>query len=207
MPATLDVRVDSCQNNSSREPVDAGIPALNIQPNSLDYMPDDTLTESESSVKKIPLTQGKFAIVDAVDFEYLSQWKWHAAKSRPTHRGSAWYARRTGTRKENLYMHNDVVLNAGWESGEYDHKDGDGLNNQRNNLRPCTHSQNNANRAKWGGTTSAYKGVSRCVSRNSWEARLGRKFLGRFEYEVDAALAYDQAAKLAFKEFARLNFQ
>ncbi len=170
----------------------------------------ETLTESEFVVKKIPLTQGKFSIVDAVDFDFLCKWKWHAVEVKSAHT-SVWYARRTTGDRRNLYMHTAIALSSGWGNGECDHKDGDGLNNQRNNIRHCNHSQNNGNRKKQLGTTSSYKGVSWCKSRNSWEANINifgkKRFLGRYKSEIEAAIAYDQAAKKYFREFARLNFQ
>ncbi len=87
-----------------------------------------------------------------------------------------------------------------------DHRDNDGLNNQRYNLRKSTDQQNCANRQKTRGS-SQFKGVVR--DRNAWQAYIKvngvKKNLGRFKDEFDAAQAYNFAALEAFGEFARMN--
>jgi hypothetical protein len=95
-----------------------------------------------------------------------------------------------------------------------DHRNNDGLDNRRANLRPATQSQNMINRPKKPNTASKYRGVRWDKSRNLWyseihfryKGRRIRKFLGRFKNEIDAAKAYDEAAKKYHGEFARLNF-
>lgn len=90
-----------------------------------------------------------------------------------------------------------------------DHKDLDGLNNRRSNLRYCTHSQNQANRRGWG--KSGFKGVARKGSRDGrrWEASIKKDgvthYLGHYLTKEEAALAYNEAAKILHGEFARLN--
>jgi hypothetical protein len=88
-----------------------------------------------------------------------------------------------------------------------DHIDGNGLNNQKHNLRPATHAQNSRNKGKHKGT-SKYKGV--CKTPYKWRARIyvdGKsKFLGDKDLEIDAAKLYDEAAVKYFGKFARLNF-
>lgn len=90
-----------------------------------------------------------------------------------------------------------------------DHIDGNGLNNQRRNLRPCTTAQNAANQTQQKGRSSLYKGVSWRKGRNKWRAGIkvnGKQInLGDFTNETEAALAYNKAAAEHFKEFARLN--
>ena len=89
-----------------------------------------------------------------------------------------------------------------------DHKDGDSLNNQFENLRPTDYRGNNRNVRKQPGTSSFFKGV--CWSQGRWQAMLSVNkkglYLGRFCDELEAAKAYDAAAKKYFGEFARLNF-
>jgi hypothetical protein len=88
-----------------------------------------------------------------------------------------------------------------------DHRDGNRLNNQRSNLRACTHSQNGCNRAKLRATASQYKGVRLLEGKWAAEIRLDgkRAYLGRFLTEEDAAIEYNRAALKIHGEFARLN--
>lgn len=93
-------------------------------------------------------------------------------------------------------------------SDEIDHINGDRQDNRPLNLRVASRSLNCANRAPSGSGTSIYKGVSRSGKR--WMAQIKvkqkRLILGRYDSEVDAAKAYDMAAKVHFGEFARINF-
>jgi len=164
----------------------------------------------------IALTQGKFASVDSIDYDYLNQWNWHVAEVKRKNRPSVFYARRmtSGFRqknRENIYMHREVAKRAGYpESPEYDHEDHDGLNNTRGNLRPCTGGQNQMNRSKSLGTTSIYKGLTWIPKRKKWKVMIRvngeNKFIGEFSDEIEAAKAYDAAARKYYGEFACLNF-
>jgi hypothetical protein len=157
-------------------------------------------------MKKILLTQGQFALVDDEDFEWLNQWKWCAAK-RPS---GTFYAKRrqwhTNSGYENIVMHR-LIIDAGIGQ-DTDHRNGNGLDNRRCNLRAATSSQNNMNRHKIRGV-SKYKGVTQ--NRNKWRACLvnhrKKVYLGVFETEIEAAKAYDAKAKELFGEFARLNLE
>jgi len=158
---------------------------------------------------KIPLTKGKYAIVDEKDYEYLMKWKWYALKSK-----NAFYAARRqknsekeeGDKEKLIFMHR-VILDAP-KGMEVDHINGEGLDNQRSNIRLATHAQNMANRKPWG--TSKYLGVYWEKHRSKWRAQIRKsgkgKKLGIFKEEEDAARAYDVAAKKYHKEFANLNF-
>lgn len=153
-------------------------------------------------MKEIQLTQGKVALVDDDDVSLLSEHEWYALKVRKTY-----YAVRAGPSKTIVYMHR--VLMPGYR--QVDHRDGNGLNNQRENLRPATNSQNQANRRKKSGTSSQFKGVSWNKEAGKWQAQIrsdGKDtHLGRYSEEEDAARAYDEAAKRKFGEFANLNFK
>lgn len=150
----------------------------------------------------IPLTQGKSAIVDDQDFDWLSQWKWTAQK----HSHGFYAMRHDGGRL--VLMHR--LINGTPEGIGTDHRDGDGLNNQRANLRTATQLQNMMNRRGKRGGTSRFKGVwadPNARNRKLWRSGIrlnGRmKYLGRFATEEQAAAAYARAAAEHFGEFAR----
>jgi hypothetical protein len=93
-----------------------------------------------------------------------------------------------------------------------DHRNNDGLDNRRDNLRLATFSQNNINcRRNKSKSSSRFVGVTFDKRKKQWRVRISvsrkRIFLGYFDSEIDAAKAYDQAAKKYYGEFARLNFQ
>ena len=158
-------------------------------------------------MKEIPLTQGKTALVDDCDHEMLMQCKWYAVYS-PLTRG--WYAAVTvgkAPHRVNLLMHR-VILGAR-PGVKVDHKNLDGLNNTRGNLRLCTTSQNKANAGLISSNTSGYKGVSQNHKSRSWTAYIyfqgAQIYLGSFCTPQIAAAAYDQAAVRYFGEFALTN--
>jgi len=158
-------------------------------------------------MKEIELTQGKIALVDDGDFEWLNQYKWHAAKG-----GRTYYAvrkKKIDGKEQRLLMHR-IILNTP-KNKQSDHKDLNGLNNQRYNLRICTPQENMMNREYYTDGYSKFKGVSWDKARSKWRSYIciNYKFipLGRFISEIDAALAYDKACKRLFGEFARLNFK
>jgi hypothetical protein len=90
-----------------------------------------------------------------------------------------------------------------------DHRDGNERNNQKSNLRICTHPQNMKNRKKSKGRTSIYKGVSWDTRRGAWKAKISsdnkQQSLGYFKDEIPAASCYNYWARLLHGEFARLN--
>lgn len=169
-------------------------------------------SRNAKDVKKISLTQSQRAMVDDEDYEFLNQWKWRALKTRREKPQRAWYAYRTTARpnRKSVYMHQEIMRHHGFLNViQCDHKDADGLNNQKSNLRPATSNQNHWNRKKRSGCSSKFKGVYWHKKQNGWMARifcLGKYYyLGMFEKETDAAKAYDSAAIRHFGEFARLN--
>ncbi len=159
-------------------------------------------------MKEIPLTQRKVSLVDDKYFEWLSKFKWYALKDANT-----FYVRRRNKNKSDI-MHRIIVeehIGRKLKPEEHiDHEDHNGLNNQINNLRVCTHRQNNMNREKLANCSSQYKGVSWNKYMKKWHALIQiekkRKHLGYFNNEIEAAKAYDQSASEHFGEFANLNF-
>ena len=154
-------------------------------------------------IELIALTQGKYAIVDKDDYEKLSKLKWHA------HYRYGWYAR-TGIctadgKRTTAFMHRQLLST----DADIDHQNRNGLDNRRRNLRPCNKTQNMANRPKRAGTSSRFKGVFWWKRDKNWRARIqcnGHvENLGYYESEVNAALAYNYAARQYFGEFACLN--
>jgi len=157
-------------------------------------------------LKTIPLTQNKFVLVDDADFKLLNQWKWHAKKDR-----WIYYAeRRDKENKDKISMHRQILGLKRGDGIKSDHKDRNGLNNQRYNLRTCTNAENARNKKPQIGGTSQYKGVCWDTTIKSWRAYICYKghqiYLGAFDDEADAAKAYDRAAEDLFGEFAYLNF-
>lgn len=152
---------------------------------------------------EVPLTQGLVALVDAKDYERVM-----AAGTRQTHRSKrSAYAQRTvyspGGGKRTLFMHTFLT---GWT--RVDHRNGDGLDNRRENLREATAQQNSANRQRNLNNASGFKGVG--LDGRRWRARIqvagSPRHLGFFDTPEEAAKAYDDAALDLFGEFARPNF-
>lgn len=142
------------------------------------------------------------ALVDDEDFEDLNQYKWHAAKF-----GNNFYAMRNiriDGKRTSIKMHREIMGRK-----NIDHIDHDGLNNQRSNLRVCTHQENHMNRRANINATSAYKGVSFKKQTGRWIAKIHindkQINIGSFADEVDAARAYNKKAIELFCEFANLN--
>lgn len=161
-------------------------------------------------MKEIILTQGKKALVDDEDFEDLSQFKWHTKKGS----NNVFYAEREvwiDGKRTSEKMHRRI-MKATDRKILIDHKDHDGINNQKYNLRFSTHAQNNSNRRGNRGSISKYIGVSKMSSTvkgktySYWIAKINGRFLGTFKTEEEAAKVRDIAATEMKGEFAKLNF-
>jgi hypothetical protein len=158
-------------------------------------------------MKIIPVGRTHFALVDDEDYEALSKLKWYAFKSN-----NVIYARHVIIRKDLkkwVFMHRMIM---GDEDQEliFDHKNGDGLDNQRHNLRPCARFENNRNNRISKRNKSGFKGVRwyrDCPKPWISSIMINRKalHLGVFSNPEDAARAYNEAAKKHHGEFAKLN--
>lgn len=159
-------------------------------------------------MKTILLNTGETTLVDDIDFEFiLSFGPWFVAKGHKTKYAQAYQ----NEIRRHRHMHRLIVERAiGSFTGVVDHEDRNGFNNQRFNLRVASKSQNGANRGLNENNTSGFKGVSYCKMTDRWESKISIKGttykLGRFNDPVEAAKAYDCAAKSTWKEFAWLNF-
>ena len=139
-------------------------------------------------MKKIKLTQSKFALVDD-DFEWLNQWKWKFDSTTG-------YACRTLYPKGKVYMH--TLINETIGDLQTDHINRDKLDNRQSNLRTVTSTENSRNTEISVINTSGYKGVSFNKGRSLWEAYIHNNYkkinLGLFK-DIDKAILARQRAE------------
>lgn len=159
-------------------------------------------------MRAIKLTQGKIALVDDQNYDWLNQWKWCARRGHGT-----FYAVRNVSvakgKREAQYMHRKILGLHSGDKQQTDHIDGNGLNNQRANLRFCTAAQNIQSSRKWKFGVSIYKGIFWRRNDRKWQTqiRVNKKLVhvGLFSSEIEASKAYDAAALKYFGEFAFTN--
>lgn len=154
-------------------------------------------------MKTIKLTQGKETVVDDEDWLWASRFNWYYSKSG--------YALRKSSRAighKNIYLHKEIMCVL--DSVEVDHINGDKLDNQKQNLRKCTHAENMRNSKMRVNNTSGYKGVVRIGKNGLWRAQInidGKCVFIMNSYDPkECAEAYDKAAKEYHGKFANLNF-
>lgn len=163
-------------------------------------------------VVKIPLSQGKFALIDQEDFERVGQYKWSALCPAPNRVKKRWYGVRNeyenGKAVRHFYLHR-FIMNAP-KGVEVDHKNGDGLDCRKSNLRLATRSQNAANIPRKRTSQSPYKGVRRMNKSNYWYVDITKNGVNKLVYGFsnpeEAAREYDRLALELHGEFANLNF-
>lgn len=155
----------------------------------------------EGTARRIPLTQGKFALVDADDFGGLSKHKWCAMRAKHT-----WYACRREAGRT-ILMHRVIMKTP--KGMVVDHKDRNGLDNRKANLRNCTWAQNNRNSGPRSPGTG-FRGVRYDEERGKYVAAVRHKggtlTLGEFDDPAEAALARDRKAYELQGQYAYLNF-
>jgi hypothetical protein len=153
----------------------------------------------DSDIRYIPLTKRQVAIVDAADYEWLSQYRWFA-KGGP----DKYYAGRT-EKGRSIMMHREIMKPP--PGMVVDHINGNSLDNRRRNMRNCTPQQNTHNR-RFTGNASGFAGVYPQGKR--WRAVLHENgqvvYCALFDDKVEAAKARDRQARQRFGPFACLNF-
>jgi hypothetical protein len=158
---------------------------------------------------RVPLSQGRWATIDPEDAENVLQYRWYIDRSN---RSGREYAR------SNVYLpngkHTTILMHrliAGFPGTRsvVDHRNGDGLDNTRANLRVCSYSNNLMNQRPRTDGTSRFKGVSWNTKRSKWVVNIqikGRNtYIGLAECEEEAAVLYNIAAQLFYGEYACLN--
>lgn len=153
-------------------------------------------------MKQIKLAQGKLVIVDDEKYEYVNQWTWSFSM------GYAKRREKLGQNKFHTIQMHRVLMDCP-KNMQVDHIDGNGLNNQKNNLRICSPLQNMRNQKVRKNNSSGYRGVHWSIKHNKWIARIGSNYmrihLGCFDDKREAAEAFNNASKKYHGEFGRLN--
>lgn len=162
----------------------------------------------KGTIKILPLTQGKIALVDSEDYEWLSQWKWYASQ-----RGYTYYALRSSWFNKYphpVFMHREIMNLKKGDGTICDHRNRNGLHNYKENLRIVSHSTSMCNRKRNRNNTSGYKGVSWNKNAQKWIVHIGingkDKYCGLFVDIETAAIKYDLEAIKYFGNDAVLNF-
>jgi hypothetical protein len=150
------------------------------------------------NTRYIPLTQNLHALVDEADYEWLMGYKWRVARAGAC---GAPYAGRS-ERGHLVFMHRQIMNPP--QGKVVDHKNGNSLDNRRCNLRICDRAQNAHNQRGRSGRKSRFVGVS--PHGDKWLAQVGKRYVGIFEDEMEAAKARDRKAREIYGEHAWLNF-
>jgi hypothetical protein len=150
----------------------------------------------------IPLTRGLYAIVDAADYEWLMQWKWTVKRGRYT-----FYAYRNDYSGGQHHVTMHALLCPASPGNETDHRNGNGLDNRRSNLREATPSQQRQNEKIRSDNSTGHKGISACAQTGLYKAslKIGGRYiwLGRHASLESATSARKRAEAQYFGEFAR----
>lgn len=159
-------------------------------------------------MKEIQLSNGLSTFVDDEDYERLSVYKWYVLSRKNSQTKYAVATYNENGKTKSILMHR-FILGVGRGQPFVDHKDGNGLNNTRGNLRLASNTQNTRNRKKHKSSKYPYKGIQRST-KGEWRASIviegKQKRFGCFYTPEEAAMEYDRLAILHYGEFARLNF-
>lgn len=165
------------------------------------------MTPPKTEYRTIPLTRGRVAVVDAADYDQLSQHKWFCSPDKGS--GVRYAVRKKGPYQ--VFMHRELLGLERFNPLRGDHINGDGLDNRRANLRAVNFAANCQNQRMQKNNTSGYRGVSFAKLTGKWHARIwaNRKLyhLGFFTTKEQARDAYARAARELHGEYARKDIQ
>lgn len=163
------------------------------------------MTENQDTIS-IPLTQGKFAFIDASDYELVSRYKWSLKLGYNGHKN--YYAMTASSKRTTHRLMHRLIMDAP-KNLQVDHINGNGLDNRRCNLRICTHSENLYNQKLRYDNQSGYKGVCWHKRANKWRVQIRynkeKLYFGVYTNPLDAALVYDAKAIKLFGKYAKTN--
>jgi hypothetical protein len=147
-------------------------------------------------MKEIVLTKGKTTLVDDEDYILFSVFPWHVSNHPPI------------AYNNTLGALHRCIMNTP-QGMEVDHIDGNQLNNQKYNLRNCTRIENCRNKKHNKRNTTGFKGVTYAEGSDHYRSMITVNYkhihLGCFDIAEEAAIAYNEAAKLFYGEFANTN--
>lgn len=155
---------------------------------------------------KVPLSRGKVALIDPEDAARVLRHRWTASYGKAGWK--AYFSHSINGKTHSVYLHQLVM---GHRKGlMIDHRNGNGLDCRKRNLRFCTNSQNSQNRRRKKNNQTGYKGIFLIKETGMWVAEIVvngvRHRLGRYRSSEEAAHVYDDAARRLHGDFAALNF-